>query len=183
MNLEEKTLESKNIFRGKVIDLVVDTALLPNGETATREVIKHRGGVAVIAEDENGNILLVKQFRYPYKELLYEIPAGKRDNESEEPIVCGKRELREETGAIAKNFYSLGKLYPSPGYCGEIIWIFAADELQFVGQKLDSDEFLNVERVPLEKAVKMVMDGEITDAKSQIAILKYARLKNKNKFI
>ena len=182
MNLEEKTLESKTVFKGKVIDLVVDKALLPNGETATREVVKHRGGVAVIAEDNSGNILLVKQFRYPYKEVIYEIPAGKRDSETEEPVVCGKRELREETGAVAEQFYPLGKLYPSPGYCGEIIWIFAAKGLSFVGQELDSDEFLNVEKIPLKQAVKMVLDGEITDAKSQIAILKYNELKNTGNF-
>ncbi len=181
MNLEEKTVKSETLFNGNVIDLVLDTVTLPNGETATREVVKHRGGVCVIAEDNDGNILLVKQFRYPYKEVVLEIPAGKRDTEDEDPLECGKRELREETGAIAKNFYPLGKLYPSPGYCGEIIWIFAATGLTFGKQDLDSDEFLNVERIPLEKLVEMVLNGEIPDAKTQTAILKYNELKKQGK--
>ncbi len=177
MILDEKTLESNTIYKGKVIDLVVDTALLPNGEKAKREVVRHKGGVAVIAEDDDGNILMVKQFRYPYKKVVLEIPAGKRDSVEEKPIVCGKRELKEETGAVAKDFFSLGKLYPSPGYCGEIIWIFAAKGLTFGSQHLDHDEFLNVERIPLEKAVDMVMRGEIPDAKTQVAILKYNQFK------
>ncbi|MCQ2450969.1 MAG: NUDIX hydrolase, partial [Clostridia bacterium] len=181
MNLEEKTVKSETLFNGNVIDLVLDTVTLPNGETATREVVKHRGGVCVIAEDNDGNILLVKQFRYPYKEVVLEIPAGKRDTVDEDPLECGKRELREETGAIAKNFYPLGKLYPSPGYCGEIIWIFAATGLTFGKQDLDSDEFLNVERIPLEKLVEMVLNGEIPDAKTQTAILKYNELKKQGK--
>ena len=177
MNLEEKTLETETLYKGKVIDLVVDTALLPNGEKAKREVVRHKGGVAVIAEDDDGNILMVKQFRYPYMETIYEIPAGKRDSLDEKPVDCGIRELKEETGATAKEFFPLGKLYPSPGYCGEIIWIFGATGLTFGNQQLDADEFLNVERIPLEKAVEMVMNGEISDAKTQIAILKYSRLK------
>ena len=176
MNLDEKTLESNTLFKGKVIDLALDTVLLPNGEKATREVVKHRGGVAVIAEDDNGNILMVKQFRYPYEEVIYEIPAGKRDSYDEEPLDCGKRELKEETGATAKEFFPLGKLYPSPGYCGETIWIFAAKGLTFSTQNLDDDEFLNVERIPFDKAVEMVMNGEISDAKTQIAILKYKEI-------
>lgn len=181
MNLEEKTVKSETLFNGNVIDLVLDTVTLPNGETATREVVKHRGGVCVIAEDNEGNILVVKQFRYPYKEVVLEIPAGKRDTANEDPLECGKRELREETGAVAENFYPLGKLYPSPGYCGEIIWIFAATGLIFGKQDLDNDEFLNVERIPLEKLVEMVLNGEIPDAKTQTAVLKYNELKKQGK--
>lgn len=179
MNLEEKTLKQKYEYKGKIINLRVDEALLPNNETAKREVIEHPGGVAVIAEDENGNILFVKQFRYPYGEVIYEIPAGKRDKNGEDPLLCGKRELKEETGAVAQNFYPLGELYPTPGYCGEIIWLFAANKLSFKEQELDSDEFLSVEKVPLQKAIDMVLSGEIKDAKTQIAILKYAKLRKK----
>lgn len=182
MNLDEKTIKSEKIYEGRVISLLKDTVTLPNGETATREVVTHRGGVGVIAEDENGNILFVKQFRYPYKEVVLEIPAGKRDSLDEDPLICGKRELKEETGAAAKNFYPLGSLYPTPGYCGEIIWIFAANGLEFGKQNLDSDEFLNVERIPLKKAVEMVLTDKIKDSKTQIAILKYNELKRKNSF-
>ncbi len=181
MNLEEKTIKSECLYKGKVIDLILDTALLPDGSTAGREVVAHRGGVGIIAEDNEGNILFVKQFRYPYQEVVLEIPAGKRDSSTEEPLVCGKRELKEETGAVAETFYPLGKLYPSPGYCGEIIWLFAAKGLKFGSQNLDSDEFLNVERIPLDKAVEMVLNNEIFDSKTQIAILKYNELKRSGK--
>lgn len=180
MNLDEKTVKSETVYEGRVISLIKDTVTLPNGDTATREVVTHRGGVGVIAEDENGNILFVKQFRYPYKEVVLEIPAGKRDSLDEDPLECGKRELKEETGATAENFYSLGSLYPTPGYCGEIIWIFAAKGLEFGNQHLDSDEFLNVEKIPLEKAVEMVLEDKIKDSKTQIAILKYNELKKRN---
>lgn len=181
MNLLEKTVKSETVYSGRVINLVVDEITLPNGEPAKREVIEHNGGVCVIAEDDDGNILFVKQFRYPYKEVILEVPAGKRDSKDEDPLICGKRELKEETGATAKNFYPLGKLYPTPGYCAEIIWIFAATGLTFGDQKLDADEFLNVEKIPLKKAVQMVLDGEIDDAKTQIAILKYNELKKSGK--
>lgn len=182
MNLDEKTVKSETVYEGRVINLIKDTVTLPNGDTATREVVTHRGGVGVIAEDENGNILFVKQFRYPYKEVVLEIPAGKRDSLDEDPLECGKRELKEETGATAKNFYSLGSLYPTPGYCGEIIWIFAAKGLEMGNQHLDSDEFLNVEKIPLEKAVEMVLEDKIKDSKTQIAILKYNEFKKRNLF-
>ncbi len=181
MNLEEKTISEEYKYKGRIINLRYDTALLPNGSVAGREVIEHPGGVCVVAEDGEGNILFVKQFRYPYKDVLYEIPAGKRDNQTEEPVICGKRELKEETGATAENYYDLGILYPSPGYCGEIIYMFAADGLSFGKQNLDDDEFLSVERIPLKKAVDMVIGGEIADAKTQTAILKYYFLKENGK--
>jgi len=181
MNLEEKQLSFDYKYKGRIINLRVDEALLPDGNTAKREVIEHPGGVGVVAEDEKGNILLVKQFRYPYMKEVLEIPAGKRDKNGEDPLLCGKRELREETGAIAENYYSLGTLLPSPGYCGETIWMFAATGLSYTAQDLDSDEFLAVEKIPLEKAVEMVLTGEIDDAKTQTAILKYNELKRQNR--
>ncbi len=177
MNLEEKTIKSECLYNGRVISLSVDEVELPNGEKAKREVVKHNGGVCVIAEDNDGNIMFVRQFRYPYKEVVLELPAGKRDSSTEDPLVCGKRELREETGAVAKRYFDLGNLYPTPGYCAEIIWLFGACDLSFCEQELDNDEFLAVEKIPLEQAVKMVLDGKISDAKTQIAVLKYQMLK------
>ena len=105
-------------------------------------------------------------------EEILEIPAGKRDSLNEDPLLCGKRELKEETGATAKRFIPLGELYPTPGYCGEIIWMFAATDLDFGDQDPDDDEFLEVKKIPLEKAVEMILNGEIKDAKTQTAILK-----------
>lgn len=172
MNLNEKQLEKEYIFKGRVINLRRDLALLPDGNKAYREVIEHNGGVCVAAIDEEGYVYTVRQFRYPYGEVITEIPAGKRDSRDEDPLECGKRELREETGLTADNYYFLGKLYPTPGYCGEIIWMYAATSLHQGENDLDSDEFLNVEKIKLDKLVSMILCGEITDAKTQAAVLK-----------
>lgn len=181
MNLTEKQLTKEYIFKGKIINLRRDTALLPNNTTAIREVIEHNGGVCVAALTKNNEVLFVKQFRYPYMEEILEIPAGKRDSLCEDPLQCGKRELKEETGATAKRFIPLGELYPTPGYCGEIIWMFAATELDFGEQNPDEDEFLEVTKIPLEKAVEMILKGKIKDAKTQTAILKLKLLKDSGK--
>lgn len=175
MNLKETPISQDYAYKGKIVKLRVDDALLPNGKVAKREVVEHNGGVCVAALTDKREILLVKQFRYPYGEIIYEIPAGKRDG-NEEPLVCGKRELKEETGATAERFIPLGELYPTPGYCGEIIWMFAAFGLSFGEQNPDEDEFLEAEHVPFEKAVEMVLKGEIKDAKTQTAILKLNEL-------
>jgi ADP-ribose pyrophosphatase len=177
MNLTEKQLTKEYIFKGRVISLRRDTALLPNNTTATREVIEHNGGVCVAALTDNDEVLFVRQFRYPYMEEILEIPAGKRDSADEDPLLCGKRELKEETGATAKKFIPLGELYPTPGYCGEIIWMFAATGLDFGQTCPDDDEFLEVEKIPLNKAVEMILNGEIKDAKTQAAVLKLKMLK------
>lgn len=179
MNLEEKQLSAEYIYKGKIINLRRDEAILPNGKTALREVVEHPGGVCVAAITDNDEILMVRQFRYPYFETVLEIPAGKRDIIGESPIECGIRELREETGATAKNIFSLGELYPTPGYCGEVIWMFGATNLTFGNDDPDEDEFLSVEAIPFEKAVKMVLSGEIKDAKTQAAILKLKLLREK----
>ena len=115
---------------------------------------------------------MVKQFRYPYMEEILEIPAGKRDSKDEAPLECGKRELREETGAEAENFIFLGELYPTPGYCDEVIYIYAATGLTFGDTDPDEDEFLEVQKIPFGEVLERVMSGEIKDAKTQTAVLK-----------
>ena len=181
MNLEEKQISAEYMYKGKIINLRRDTALLPNGNTATREVVEHNGGVCVAALTDNDEVLFVRQFRYPYMEIIPEIPAGKRDSAEEDPFECGRRELKEETGATAEKFIPLGKLYPSPGYCGEIIWMYAATGLSYGEQNPDDDEFLTVEKIPLDKAVEMILSGEITDAKTQAAVLKLKVLRDQGK--
>lgn len=136
-----------------------------------REVVYHNGGVCVLPLTDSGEVIFVKQFRYPYKEEVLELPAGKL-NLGEDPFESAVRELKEETGAEAKKCTPLGRLYPSPGYCGEIITMYLAEELSFGEQKLDEDEFLDTVKIPFEKAVEMVLAGEIPDAKTQTAILK-----------
>ncbi|MBS5480869.1 MAG: NUDIX domain-containing protein [Acutalibacteraceae bacterium] len=171
MNLRETPVEQQIQYEGRIIRLRVDKAQLPNGKIATREVVEHNGGVCIAALTEQQELLFVRQFRYPYQEVVLELPAGKIDK-GEEPLACGKRELTEETGASAQQYRSLGRLYPSPGYCGEVIHLFLATGLSFGRMNLDEDEFLEVERIPLEKAVQMVLDNEVPDAKTQVAVLK-----------
>lgn len=181
MILEEKQLSSEYKFKGRIINLRQDTALLPNGNTATREVVEHPGGVCVAALTDNDELLFVKQWRYPYMEETLEIPAGKRDKKDEDPLECGKRELEEETGATAKEYIDLHPLYPTPGYINEVIYCYLATGLTFGEQNPDEDEFLDVLRIPLEKAVEMVLAGEIKDAKTQIAVLKVKVLRDAGK--
>ena len=171
MELTEKTLSSETIFDGRILHVRRDTVLLPNGHQSTREVVDHPGGVGVLALDGQGRALLVSQFRYPYGQVLREIPAGKLEY-GEDPAQAAVRELREETGAVAGSFQSLGELYPSPGYCGEIIRIYLARELSFGDASPDEDEFLGLERVPFSQLVEQVLSGEIRDAKTIAAVLK-----------
>ena len=164
MNLAEKTLEKNTIYTGRIITVRNDTALLPNGKTAGREVVEHPGGVTIAALTPEGELLFVRQYRYPYGEELLE--------RGEDPLESGKRELREETGASAQHFRDIGKFYPTPGYCGEIIHMYFASGLTFGEQDLDADEFLTMQRIPLAKAVRMVLENEIRDGKTQAAVLK-----------
>ena len=175
MKLFEKTLESETIFEGKVIRVVHDKVELENGSTAMREVVEHPGGVCVAALTEENELLFVKQFRYPYKEVTLELPAGKLEK-GQNPLENGKRELLEETGAVGREYVTLGKLYPSPGYCGEIIHLYFCKIDRFEKQRLDEDEFLNVLRIPLDTAVQMVLNNEIPDSKTQVAVLKTSAL-------
>jgi ADP-ribose pyrophosphatase len=174
MDLIEKTLSSETIFDGRILHVRKDMVRLPDGGEAVREVVDHPGGVCVLALDGEGRALLVSQFRYPYMAVLRELPAGKLEY-GEDPYAAAVRELEEETGAVAGEFRPLGELYPSPGYCGEIIRMYLARELTFGESRLDADEFLNVERIPFQQLVEQVLEGEIKDAKTIAAVLK-ARL-------
>ena len=142
MELTEKTLTREYIYRGKILNLRRDTAELPNGETAAREVVEHHGGVTIAAVTEDDELLFVRQFRYPQGELLLELPAGKLEA-GEDPLSAAVRELREETGAEAARVYSLGWFYVSPGYTTERLYLYAAEGLTFHSQSLDADEFLS----------------------------------------
>lgn len=171
MHLREDTVSSELIFDGKVVKLYKDEARLEDGSVVSRELIKHPGGVCVVPIDQEGNVYLVKQFRYPFQTQLIEIPAGKLEY-GEDPEQCGLRELKEEAGAECGRFDYLGKLYPTVAYDSEIIYMYLARDLSFGERDLDDDEFLDVFKVPFEKAVEMVMSGEILDSKTQLAILK-----------
>ncbi len=175
MKLYEKTLSSKSIYDGKILHITLDEVELPDGRKSKREVVNHPGGVAVAALDADNNLLFVRQFRYPYRETVLELPAGKLEKGST-PLENGKRELLEETGAQGFSYISLGQVYPSPGYTSEIIHLYAC-RVKSVGEsKLDEGEFLNVEKIPLNSAVEMVINNQIPDSKTQIAVLKTAML-------
>ena len=180
MDLTERQLKAEYVFKGRILNIRVDEALLPDGKTAVREVVEHNGGVMIAPMDDEGNLYFVEQFRYPYSEVVTELPAGKLEK-GEDPYTAGIRELKEETGATAQKIISLGRLYPSPGYCGEIIHLYLATGLTFGEQNPDDDEFLEVKKIHISKAVEMVMNGELPDSKTQVGILKIARLLDKGK--
>lgn len=171
MELKETAVSSRYEFSGRVINLRYDEVLLPNGAHSTREIVEHNGGVCVLALDEDKNITLVRQYRHPYHTTVLEVPAGKLEK-GEEPLVAGKRELREEVGLIAEHYTELGLLYPSPGYTEEIIHMYMATGLTVTNTQPDEDEFLEIVKLPLTEAVAMVLDGTIKDAKTQAAVLK-----------
>ncbi len=171
MKLEETKLSSEEIFDGVAIHLYRDEILLPNGNKGVREVIRHPGAVCVLPITENGEIIFVNQFRYALNKVTLEVPAGKLEK-GEDPMEAALRELSEETGITANKIEPLGALYTTPALIDEIIYMYIATDLKEGKQHLDEDEFVNTIRIPLEKAVKMVMNGEIKDSKTQLMILK-----------
>lgn len=170
MNFNEKTIEIKKIYDGKIIKLEVQTVELCNKNTAEREIIRHKGGVGIIPITDDNEIIMVRQFRKPYDEEVLEIPAGKIDID-EVPEVCAARELKEETGLTANKISFMSVMYPSPGYTDEKIYIYKAEGLNEGDLSLDEDEFLEVEKYSLIQAVEMVKSGNIKDAKTIIAIM------------
>ena len=177
MELTEKTLSSEKIFDGVILHIRRDQVELPGGGRSVREVVDHPGGVCVLALDSQWQALLVSQYRYPYQRVVREVPAGKLEY-GEDPCAAALRELREETGAVPGRFRSLGELYPSPGYCGEIIRMYLAQDLTFGETSLDEDEFLNLERIPFQELVDQVLSGKIRDAKTIAVVLKAKLLLN-----
>ncbi|MBR2283245.1 MAG: NUDIX hydrolase [Ruminococcus sp.] len=175
MHLEEKQISSELMYEGPIFTITHDTVELENGKTAVRDVLHHHGGVCVIPVTDDNEIFLVKQLRYPFQLVTVEVPAGKLEK-GEDHAECGRRELLEETGCTCSEYIYLGKMLPTPAYNTEITYMYLARGLSFDKQSLDEDEFLDVERVPLKAAVEQVMSGEITDGKTQIAILKAARM-------
>ncbi len=165
----EKQLSSEEIFDGRVFTVQKDLVQLEDDQKVCREVIRHNGGVCIAALDECDNLLMVRQFRYAMNTELLEIPAGKLEA-GEEPMECGKRELQEETGYTAGSFQYIGKMYPSPAYLDEIIYIYLATDLLVSEQNLDDEEFLSVEKIPFDEAVEMMLSGQIPDAKTQVAL-------------
>ncbi|BBI33111.1 NUDIX domain-containing protein [Cohnella abietis] len=164
----EETLETKPIFEGRIISLQVDTVRLPNGETATREIVRHPGAVAVVALVDN-KMLVVEQFRKPLEKAQVEIPAGKLDA-GEEPEAAAIRELEEETGYRARSIVHLQSFSTSPGFADEIVHIYFTDDLEQGEVHLDDEEFLTCEAITLEQAQEYIKAGRICDAKTVLAV-------------
>ncbi len=170
--LGEVGVSSEDIFKGFILDVKKDIVRLPNGNTASRELIRHIGAVCVVPVTDDGNVIMERQFRYPIDQVITEIPAGKLDSKDEDRLDAIKRELREETGYEADNWIDMGIYYPAPAYSDEKITMYLARGLRRGERELDDDEFLNIIEVPLEELKNDIMSGKITDGKTQVAILK-----------
>ena len=176
MHLNEETLSVEEIFKGKILNVTKDKVLLENSNISYREVIHHNGGVCVVPVTDEGEIIFVKQFRYPFKTVLTEVPAGKLEK-GENHRECGLRELKEEIGATPSEFVYLGECLPTTAYLSERIHMYLAKGLSFSEQHLDEDEFLEIIKIPFEELLEKVVSGEIKDAKTQVAVMK-ARMRN-----
>ncbi len=176
MNLSEKIINSEYLYNGKILNLRKDRVELPNGKEAFREIVELSGASAVLPITENDEIIFVRQYRCPFFEILLEIPAGKID-EGETPEECAIRELKEETGATAKEIKLLCCSYPSPGCLKEKLYLYVATGLEFSVQHLDEDEFLEILKIPYNKAIEMIKKGEIVDGKTINSILLYKEMR------
>lgn len=172
--LIEETIDSDIKFEGRVFKTIVKTVKLSDGSTSFREIVKHNGGACVLAVDDDLNCYMVRQFRSPFEEILLEVPAGKIEI-GEDPKVCAIRELHEEAGLIADEIIELGQEIVSPGYDSEIIHLYAARGLHYIGEKPDEGEFLNCEKIPLKELARMADNGEIRDSKTLLCIYKTIR--------
>ena len=174
--LTEKQVSSEDIFDGVVLHVKRDTVSLSNGSEAVREVIRHIGAVCVIPVTEKNEVIMERQYRYPLGCVILEIPAGKLDAPEEDRLSAIQRELREETGYTAEEWTEIGPFHPAPAYSDEYITMYLARGLHKGERHLDEDEFLDVYTIPLSELVEDVMAGRISDAKTQVCILKAARI-------
>ena len=173
-DLIEKTLNSKELFKGRIITVKLDDVKLPDGNEAKREVVEHPGGAGILAVDGD-DMWVVRQFRYPYKEVIEEIPAGKLEK-GEDAIVTAERELIEEIGYDCDSIEPFGMIYPTPGYTNEHLYIFLAKGLKKRETHLDDDEFVSAVKRPIKDVLRDILDGEIKDGKTCYAVLKYCNL-------
>ena len=174
-NLVEKKISSEPVFDGVLLHVRRDEVELPNGNKSVREWIQHPGASAIIPLLPDNQIILVRQFRYPVGQVTLEVPAGKLDKVGEDPIECAKRELSEETGYTAGKYWKLTTIATTVGFTNEYIHLYAASDLTPGKIHPDSDEFINVVKIPLTAALQMVESGKIYDAKSAVSILLLAK--------
>ena len=174
--LREERIDSAEVFSGVLLHVFRDTVRLPNGNTSVRELIHHVGAVGIVAVTDDHRVVLERQFRYPMNRVITEIPAGKLDGPGEDRLEAAKRELREETGLTADCWTELGQCLSAAAYTDESLTLYLATGLHEGEQALDADEFLSVEYVPFAEALAGVMDGSIIDGKTQVGLLKTAKI-------
>lgn len=175
--IQETVLSKEVVFPGHIIRLEHWQVALPNGETALREVACHPGAAAVVAIDDEDNLILVRQTRVAVDRITREIPAGKLDSADEDPFLCAKRELSEETGLMAANWQKLTCLETTVGFCNERIHMYLATGLTQGDSHPDEDEFVDVIRMPLKEAVQHVMQGDFRDGKTALGVLMAAQIR------
>ena len=171
MEFFEQRISRDDKYHGIIVDVHLDEVRLDDGSLSRREVVEHPGGVTILPVDEAGNCYMVRQFRYPAGHMMLEAPAGKLEY-GEDHRECAVRELSEETGFTADELLYLGGFYTSPGFSSELLHIYLALGLHAGKSHLDEGEFLNVEKLPLQQLVDMVMTNQVEDAKTIIAVLK-----------
>ena len=177
MDMTEKKLRERMIYDGKIIHLFVDDIELPNGRKATREYIRHQGAVCIVPLTDDGKVVVVDQFRYPFGRVVTEIPAGKIDP-GEDPETAARRELSEETGIEGGDLTFIGEFYSSPAILTEIIYMYTVKNFTRGELHTDPDEFVEVREIPLDKLVEDILSGRIKDSKTQAAVLKTAMLRS-----
>ena len=177
--LSEKYVKRKEIYDGNILHVVIDDVTLPNGAPAKREVVLHNGAVCIVPITDNNEIVMERQFRYPFNEVIFEIPAGKIDKGETDPMSAAMRELAEETGYTADSLSFIGLYYPSPAILSEKIYMYVATGLKKGNQDLDEDEFLDVTPIPFDNVVDMILENKIPDGKTQAAVLKVKSLREK----
>jgi ADP-ribose pyrophosphatase len=163
-------MQSKNIYKGKIITLNIDTVTLPNGVTIDLEMVRHPGAAAVVPLKDDGTVMLIRQFRHAAGGFIYEIPAGKL-HPGEDPKACAARELEEEIGYRAGALELLSSIFTAPGFTDEVIHIYRASGMTIGRQQLDRDEVLEVIEMPLQEAINMIRAGMIRDAKTMVGLL------------
>ena len=176
-SLEERTLSSAYIYQGKIINLRHDKVKLPDDRETIREIVEHPGAVAILALTEKKEIVMIRQFRKPADEVLWELPAGTLE-EGEDLVSCARRELEEETGYFPRKIKKLITFFSTPGFCNERLTLFLAKDLEKKNKNEDADEFIEVELIKLNEAVRLVKENVIKDAKTIIGILYLVSSKN-----